>query len=269
MSSDGTGTTAPTIEFNLAQTVSETAGLHVATRDDGRAGQDRASPEDEQHARARRWAKASFGPASLDHDIVRPLRDSIDDAIARGYLGFAATMLEQALYSGTGKHPWALMRLLDIYSALAQPDNHDRVCAEIETLYSVRPPSYLDRRATDHDDASAPCEASLLDTLVDWPALCAAWASDGAAALLETCLLRGKNKFELDISTFADLLFLHELAQTRAGLGNQSLLHAIQGDQTTAPPEPTIDTPPGVSTRSTTAMIDSTESSKGAHGTLV
>jgi hypothetical protein len=33
--------------------------------------------------------------------------------------------------------------------------------------------------------------------------------------MIETCLLRGKNRFDLDLPTFADLLFLHELAQIR------------------------------------------------------
>jgi hypothetical protein len=167
---------------------------------------------DDQRERAQRWAKASFGPASLDHNLVRPLRNDIDNAIALGYLGFAATMLEQTLYSGSGKHPWALMRLLEVYEALGQPDNHDRVCAEIEALYSVRPPSYRSTRPEPSDLQATP---SLLETLADWPALCAAWAHADAPALIETCLLRGKNRFDLDLQTFADLLFLHELAEIR------------------------------------------------------
>jgi hypothetical protein len=167
---------------------------------------------EDQLARAHRWSKASFGPASLDHNIVRPLRHDIDNAIVQGYLGFAATMLEQTLYSGAGKHPWALMRLLEVYEALGQPDNHDRVCAEIEALYSVRPPTFCRTRSEATD---LPATPSLLESLADWPALCAAWAHADAPALIETCLLRGKSRFDLDLQTFADLLFLHELAQIR------------------------------------------------------
>lgn len=155
-----------------------------------------------------RWSHAEFGPPSLDHRRVRLHRDDIDKAIHDGYLGFALVMLEQLLYSGEGKHPWVLMRLLDVYHQLRQQDNHERVCAEIEALYNVRVPGY--------DAAPDLAEASdSLDQIDEWPALTMAWPGHEASPLIAGCLLRGHRLTDHSAATFADLLFLHELAEIR------------------------------------------------------
>jgi hypothetical protein len=159
-------------------------------------------------AHANRWAHAEFGPASLDHRRVRKHRGDIDKAVRDGYLGFALVMLEQLLHSGEGKHPWVLLRLLDVYRQLRQQDNHERVCAEIEALYNIRVPSY-DAEQFDVDA----CET--LDQLDEWPALRLAWSCDLASPLIASCLLRGDRQVDRDPATFADLLFLHELAEIR------------------------------------------------------
>ncbi|MBK6850869.1 MAG: hypothetical protein IPG93_04445 [Burkholderiales bacterium] len=158
--------------------------------------------------RPNRWSHAEFGPPSLDHRRVRLHRDDIDKAIHDGYLGFALVMLEQLLYSGEGKHPWVLMRLIDVYRQLRQQDNHERVCAEIEALYNVRVPGY--------DAAPDPAEANdSLDQIDEWPALKTAWPGHEASPLIAGCLLRGNRLTDHSAATFADLLFLHELAEIR------------------------------------------------------
>jgi hypothetical protein len=172
---------------------------------------DGALPDGLVSPRTGRWAHASFGPASLDHHrVTRELRDGINSAIDEGYLGFAATMLEKTLHSDAGKYPWLLMRLLDVYDQLGQPENHERVCAEIAALYNVRPPTYR-AAATEHDHASV---VGLEHSGV-WPALQTAWQGREAADLIASLLLRSEHGVELDLADFAELLFLHELAQIR------------------------------------------------------
>ncbi|MEY2687434.1 MAG: hypothetical protein RL375_1632, partial [Pseudomonadota bacterium] len=170
-------------------------------------------------AQVNRWAQAEFGPPSLDHRRIRVHRNDIDKAIGDGYLGFALVMLEQLLHSGEGKHPWVLMRLLDVYRQLRQQDNHERVCAEIEALYCVRVPNY-------GDEPTDAATSDSIDTLTNWPALRAAWASDNPSPLIATSLLRGGHQVAWDLQTFADLLFLHELAETREAIQDAGALPA-------------------------------------------
>lgn len=155
-----------------------------------------------------RWAHAEFGPPSLDHRRLRPHRNDIDKAIQDGYLGFALVMLEQLLHSGDGKHPWVLLRLLDVYRDLHQQDNHERVCAEIEALYNVRATGYIEQPGKHN-------ARDTFDQLEDWPELRSAWPNDNASSLIASCLLRGDRQTDWDLATFADLLFLHELAEIR------------------------------------------------------
>jgi hypothetical protein len=163
-----------------------------------------------------RWAHASFGPVSLDHHLVTPVRDGVKAAIEGGYLGFAATMLEKTLYAGAGKHPWLLMQLLEVYERLNQPENLERVSAEIEALYSVQTPS-TPTPGVPPDTTSLTAEGGL-ELCETWPALRATWADPEAAAFIANLLVKQDKGPRYNLPTFSDLLFLHELAQIREGM---------------------------------------------------
>jgi hypothetical protein len=144
------------------------------------------------------------------------VRDGVKAAIEGGYLGFAATMLEKTLYAGAGKHPWLLMQLLEVYERLNQPENLERVSAEIEALYSVQTPS-TPTPGVPPDTTSLTAEGGL-ELCETWPALRATWADPEAAAFIANLLVKQDKGPRYNLPTFSDLLFLHELAQIREGM---------------------------------------------------
>jgi hypothetical protein len=202
-------TTDAPMPVDTGLTFDESAGTAIATRT-LEAPQVAWHPVGGQATpgRPNQWAHADFGPPTLDHRSVRLHRHEIETAIGSGYLGFALVMLEQLLHSGDGKHPWVLLRLLEVYRQLKQPVNHEGVCAEIAALYSIRVPGY-------DDELEAGEAPDLIARFDHWPALHAAWSSRDAEPLLASCLLRRGNGFDLDPDTFSQLLFLHEVAALR------------------------------------------------------
>ncbi|MFM2120751.1 MAG: hypothetical protein RL722_2219, partial [Pseudomonadota bacterium] len=179
-----------------------------------------------------RWEGSSFGRGTLDPEVVAPIRASIEAAITQGYHGFAAAALEHCLGSPSGKHPWALLKLLEIYQVLGQPDNHDRVRAEIEALFNLQAPAY--REGGPNPGLAANCvhASAEADELLDqwppaWTAWLTIWPSAAAASHLAGWLLahpsRGKvmdtaevtRHPRLDLREFYTLLFLYEVALLR------------------------------------------------------
>ena len=205
---------APPLTFDASELLLAPTSVGSAQTEDKPAGRpSQAIPQ------VNRWSRAEFGPPSLDHRRVRLHRDDIDKAIRDGYLGFALVMLEQLLHSGEGKHPWVLMRLLDVYRQLRQQDNHERVCAEIEALYSVRVPSY--NAEPDH-----PEDDDTIEQLDEWPNLRVAWPGHNVSPVIAMHLLRGDRQANHTLAAFADLLFLHELAEIRDAQPELDTLHA-------------------------------------------
>lgn len=179
-----------------------------------------------------RWEGSSFGRGTLDPEVVAPIRASIETAITQGYHGFAAAALEHCLGSPSGKHPWALLKLLEIYQALEQPDNHDRVRAEIEALFNLHAPAYREGGPAPGSAGNDGHAIAAGDELLDhwppaWTAWLTIWPSVAAASHLAGWLLahpsRGKvmdtaempRHPRLDLREFYTLLFLYEVALLR------------------------------------------------------
>ena len=156
------------------------------------------------------WAGADFGEPHLEGSGCTPALQQVDQMIADGFHGAAATILEHALQARPGKSPWLLLRLLDLYGLMQQPQNRERVAAQLEALYNLRvlpgsPWAANEGPALDE-------EPELLDRL------CAAWPQPGAALdWLRAHLLRDRGLPPVALATFRDLLFLYDLTRLRDG----------------------------------------------------
>lgn len=160
----------------------------------------------------RQWPGADFGEPSLAGNGHAPAVRQVDRMSADGYLGAAATILENALQTRPGKSPWLLLRLLDIYRAMDQPWNHERVSAQLEALYNLRvppmgPPTSVDPGSQD-EGPGLEDRPDLLDRLAQlWP------QPPVTLDWLRGRLLRDRGLPAVDLATFRDLLFLYDLAR--------------------------------------------------------
>ncbi|MEX8519616.1 MAG: hypothetical protein AB3X44_13985 [Leptothrix sp. (in: b-proteobacteria)] len=160
------------------------------------------SVQDIRRSRRQSWPDADFGRPTLEYTPPALLHE-IDTLLAQGYPGACAVALEQALQDGTGKHPALLLRLLDVYQALNQPGNHERVCAQLEALYNIRV------AAMEEAQAEGP-------GLEGFPALLTSisqqWRQASCADSLRQLLLRSGSAPAFELAAFKDLLLLHSIA---------------------------------------------------------
>jgi hypothetical protein len=187
---------------------SEALGRHappVPWSDGGSPGND---PLREDVGLPRQWAHADFGEPSLDGVAHAPWLQQVDQMSDGGYHGASVTVLESALQAHRGKNPWLLVRLLDLYRAMDQPWNHERVSAQIEALYNVRVPPMQSGHHRPDEGRTLEADASLLDRIVDiWP------RPDATIELLGACLLRERGQPARDLGEFRDLLMLYAIAR--------------------------------------------------------
>lgn len=172
------------------------------------------SPRDATSATVRNaWPGADFGEPHLEGSGFTPALQQVDQMIADGFHGAAATILEHALQTRPGKSPWLLLRLLDLYALMQQPQNRERVAAQLEALYNLRVPP---RAVGATPDGPQP-EGPLLDELPELlDRLCAAWPQPSAALdWLRARLLRDSGLPRVALATFRELLFLYDLARLR------------------------------------------------------
>lgn len=146
-----------------------------------------------------RWpAHADFGLPTLDTLASATLRDEL--APHRNTSPISCVVaLEERLQDGAAKCPWILLDLLDLYEALEQPWNHERVAAQLGALYNVDG----DPHARGHGLTDQPAALALA---------LSAWQQDDPAAALGQLLLRGAAPAVLDLPAFEDVLLLHSLA---------------------------------------------------------
>lgn len=149
---------------------------------------------------ASQWpAHTDFGLPTLDTLASADLRDTLASHRDTSPIS-CVVALEERLQDGSAKCPWILLDLLDLYDALEQPWNHERVAAQLGALYNV-----------DGDPRHARSQG-----LADQPAALAlvlsAWQQDDPAAALGPLLLRGSAPVTLDFTTFEEVLLLHSLA---------------------------------------------------------
>lgn len=161
------------------------------------------SPDTAAKAHAQGWSSADFGQATLERGEFGNLLKDVDVLMAQGYPGACAVVLEEALQSGPGKPPALLLRLLDIYQALEQPWNHERVCAQIEALYNVQIPA-MD--GTDQLDMGLEAMPDLLRVLTS------VWRQPDCADALGQLLVRPCAVPAFNLATFKDLLLLQAVA---------------------------------------------------------
>ncbi len=179
---------------------------------DPAAAQAPAGPPRAAAAPPRQWVGADFGEPSLAGNGHAPAVRQVDRMIADGYHGAAATILENALQTRPGKSPWLLLRLLDLYRAMDQPWNHERVSAQLEALYNLRVPPMGPTAA---GGADAIDEGQSLDDRPDLlERLAQVWAQPSIALdWLRARLLRESGLPTVDLATFRDLLLLYDLAR--------------------------------------------------------
>lgn len=161
------------------------------------------SPDAAAKAHAQGWSSADFGQATLERGEFGNLLKDVDALMAQGYPGACVVVLEEALQSGPGKPPALLLRLLDIYQALEQPWNHERVCAQIEALYNVQIPA-MD--GTDQLDMGLEAMPDLLRVLTS------VWRQPDCADALGQLLVRPCAVPAFNLATFKDLLLLQAVA---------------------------------------------------------
>lgn len=156
------------------------------------------------------WQGADFGEPSLIGSGHAPALLQVDQLSHEGYLGASVTILENALQARPGKSPWLLVRLLDLYRALGQPWNHERVSAQLEALYNVRVPPMADQHDTGAhaEGRTLDDEPNLLDRLVQlWP------TPSPTIDYLSARLLRDRGLPSVDLAAFRELLFLYDMAR--------------------------------------------------------
>lgn len=150
----------------------------------------------------RHWSPEDFGQAALDDPPYSAAMAQVDALSAGGYHGASVAALEHALQSRSGKSPWILLRLLDLYRTLNQPWNHERVSAELEAIYNVRVPPM----------AEGPDEGrGLEDQPRIWQRVCQIWPAPDAARQLAPLLLRPTTLEVLDLAAFRDALMLYAM----------------------------------------------------------
>jgi hypothetical protein len=111
--------------------------------------------------------------------------------------------LEQRLQDSAGKHPALLLRLLDVYRALNQPGNHERVCAQLEALYNIRVAAMEEAQTEGPDLEGIP---ALLTSISQQ------WRQASCADSLRQLLLRPGSAPAFELAAFKDLLLLHSIA---------------------------------------------------------
>jgi len=157
------------------------------------------------------WLGADFGEPHLEGSGCTPALQQVDQMIANGFHGAAATILEHALQTRPGKSPWLLLRLLELYARMQQPQNRERVAAQLEALYNLRVPPAPQGESIGTDEGPP---------LEEWPELldrlCAAWPQPSAALdWLRAHLLRERGLPPVGLAAFRDLLLLYDLARLR------------------------------------------------------
>jgi hypothetical protein len=153
-------------------------------------------------SRRQNWPNADFGCPTLEYTPPALLND-IDTLLAQGYSGACAVALEQRLQDSAGKHPALLLRLLDVYRALNQPGNHERVCAQLEALYNIRVAAMEEAQTEGPDLEGIP---ALLTSISQQ------WRQASCADSLRQLLLRPGSAPAFELAAFKDLLLLHSIA---------------------------------------------------------
>lgn len=167
------------------------------------------------------WAGADFGEPHLEGSGFTPALQQVDQMITDGFHGAAATILEHALQARPGKSPWLLLRLLDLYARMQQPQNRERVAAQLEALYNLSVPH---RPANVPPDSPQPEGPALDDSPELLDRLCGAWLQPSAALdWLRAHLLRDRGLPPVALATFRDLLFLYDLARLRETEGETAV----------------------------------------------
>lgn len=150
---------------------------------------------------ASRWAQSDFGQPALDGGAPQALLAQVDAMTAGGYLGAGVAVLENALQSRIGKSPAILLRLLDLYRQLQQPQNHERVSAELEAIYNVRVPP-IDA----HSEGRCLAEHG-----PPWSGIGREAADAPSRAQLAGWLVQPTDAEPLDLAAFREALDLHAL----------------------------------------------------------
>ena len=179
----------------------------------------------------RRWPDADFGHPNLDmHHASAQLLQELEPHVEESPIG-VAVVLERRLQELPGKCPWILLRLLALYWQMAQPWNHERVAAQLESLYNVRIPA-MEADPTLLHAADLEAYPETLDRIRQ------AWSLDDSAATLSSLLLRPTVIEVLDQPAFEEVLLLHGILRQR----QSAWLTAVEGGSghvtgtTTAPP---------------------------------
>lgn len=186
-------------------------------------------------ARSRHWPDADFGHPTLEAtQASAQLLQELEPHVEESPIG-VAVVLERRLQALPGKCPAILLRLLDLYRQMAQPWNHERVAAQLESLYNVRIP------AMDAPPAPEPAAAGLESCPDTLERIQQAWLLDDPSTVLATLLLRPTVIEVLDPPAFEEVLLLHAIVQQRQSVR----LTAVDGSGAAAtPPEPALPEPP-------------------------
>lgn len=176
--------------------------------------------------RSKAYAHADFGQPDLDNALDPAQLREIERLIDQGFHGGAVALAEHYLQKSTGKNPWLLLCLLDLYADMGQPWNQERVAAQLEVLYNVRLPAL---EAPDFEGQSLESNGNALE------AVQRDWGRPGCLGTLAWMLLRTEDHPPLDLAAFRDTLLLHAIVQAQ---------RPDSGDPT--PFDPLIDwAPPG------------------------
>jgi hypothetical protein len=156
-----------------------------------------------------RWPDADFGHPSLDSTTAsRELLQELEPHVGDSPVG-VAVVLEQRLQALPGKCPWILLRLLALYQHMGQPWNHERVAAQLQTLYNVRIPDMGEAAAVGLDLDAYP---DTLERIVQ------SWPQDTAEETVNGLLLQPTIVEVLDLPAFETALLLHDLLRQRRNL---------------------------------------------------
>lgn len=154
------------------------------------------------------WAWADYGEPQLETEPRSAFLKEVDKLSDAGYHGAAVAVLENALHQRPGKSAWILLRLLALYRALQQPQNHERVCAQLEALYNVEAP------ALSNDHSTTTTDAGLLDLPDTVRLLSQHWNRPEISATLTRLLLGPSgDQDRLSLGAFEDALLLYAVAR--------------------------------------------------------
>ena len=175
-----------------------------------------------------RWPDADFGHPSLDSAATsRELLAELEPHVHDSPVG-VAVVLERRLQALPGKCPWILLRLLALYQHMGQPWNHERVAAQLQTLYNVRIPE-MAPSSTAAGGLDLDAYPDTLERIVQH------WALDTGEETLNGLLLRPTIVEVLDLPAFESVLQLHDLLRQR----RNPWLTAIDGGAP-SPPEAAV-----------------------------